>query len=132
MIDQESVKLKMRWLLTNFLPFDVELTHIEFDLKLNHSQSFFQVQYSRRVRVKSLAETPLEFPAYALTKDHIRKLQSAQPKTFWLSGRADLDAKFSTFTIEFKDLQTDPLIVNDPLDDMSVDEYRKKRERGEI
>lgn len=129
-IDQQALKLKIRWPITNLLPFDVEFNHIELDLKLNHSASFFQVQYSRRIEVKCVAETVLELPAYDLTMDHIHHLRSAQPKTLWLSGCVDFDAKFSTFTVKFSDLQTEPLIVNNPLDTMSIAEYRKLREQG--
>lgn len=108
-IDLNSQKFRNRIQVNNFLPFPVELRHIEFAMKLNREELFSQTQYSRKVKLEP-GMPEFELPICEMTIQQRDKFRAATPKTFRLVGQADFDVEFAEFTIQF-DSETEPLIL---------------------
>lgn len=113
-VDAQSSKLLIIWPIANFLPFDVALSHIKFDLNVNRVVLFYQVESARRIDLKNGAHTNVTLGSYALTSDQLGLIRFARPRTLWIKGSIDIDAGFRRFTKNFENLETEPMVANEP------------------
>ncbi len=99
-------ELQMKMPVMNLLPFDVELTHIEFDISRDKANKIIFIDYSRSKTLKAQDETSIELPIKQLSDKQLEILGSDH--ILWFFGDADVKASGTTATVSIAELSCVP------------------------
>lgn len=112
LVNRASGELQMKMPVMNLLPFNVEMSHIEFDIMLQRSHRMAHIHYSRKVMLERQNETNIEIPVTKLDDAQLQMLGNAD-STLWFFGEADLETSFGTkFTVHIKELKCAPILTS--------------------
>jgi hypothetical protein len=104
-------ELQMSLPVTNSLPMDVFLVHLQIDVMVERSTRLVHIEYSRRTTLPHGA-TNIEIPITNLNSRQL-ELIGGRAVTLWIFGEADLSTSFErTFIVHVTELSSTAKILN--------------------
>jgi len=96
---------------TNLLPFDVVIKHLEFEVKLERDTRLASIYYSRSITVKHGSIQEIKLPMFQLSGYQV-SLAKKINKSLWVFGSGDLETNYGVaFPVKFVELNCAPLVI---------------------